>query len=540
MHRKKRASDEEPFIRELKAVNERLSREIAERQEAQARLRASEERYRNLVESSSDWIWEVDRNGAYTYSSPSIRSILGYTPEEMIGRTFYDVMPPDEVERVQALFEAKSRAGESFTGLINRCRHKDGTERILETNGEPVMDTAGAVVGYRGIDRDTTLRTKHAEESRKMERLESLGLLAGGIAHDFNNLLTGVFGNVDLARDQLPAGSEAEQALSDSLVAMEQARNLTGQLLTFAKGGSPVLKTASVRDLLRDACGFALSGSSIKCEYNVPDVLWMAEIDSGQIWQVLNNILVNAREAMPGGGTLWVDARNIHVGAASAVPLPPGDYITASFRDDGVGIAEVDISHVFDPYFSTKTRGATKGTGIGLAASLSIVQKHGGHIMLDSTPGEGTTVTLYLCALDAPPLARRDPSVEPRTPSGARHVLMLEDDEVVITTTTRMLEHLGHSVDVVRDGAAAIDRYARAQREGTPFDFVILDLTIRGGMGGVEALQGLKEADPGVVGVVTSGYTADSVMADFKQHGFHAALPKPFSVNELSTLINRL
>lgn len=540
MHRKKRASDEEPFIRELKAVNERLSREIAERQEAQARLRASEERYRNLVESSSDWIWEVDRNGAYTYSSPSIRSILGYTPEEMIGRTFYDVMPPDEVTRVQALFEAKSSAGESFTGLINRCRHKDGTERILETNGEPVMDAAGAVVGYRGIDRDTTLRTKHAEESRKMERLESLGLLAGGIAHDFNNLLTGVFGNVDLARGQLPAGSEAEQALSDSLVAMEQARNLTGQLLTFSKGGSPVLKTASVRDLLRDACGFALSGSSIKCEYNVPDVLWMAEIDSGQIWQVLNNILVNAREAMPGGGTLWVDASNAHVGAASALPLPPGDYVTVSFRDDGVGIAEVDISHVFDPYFSTKTRGATKGTGIGLAVSLSIVQKHGGHIMLDSTPGEGTTVTLYLCALDAPPRARRDPSVEPRTPSGARHVLMLEDDEVVITTTTRMLEHLGHSVDVVRDGAAAIDRYARAQREGTPFDFVILDLTIRGGMGGVEALQGLKEADPGVVGVVTSGYTADSVMADFKQHGFHAALPKPFSVNELSTLINRL
>ncbi len=523
---------------ELRSANEELSREIDVRFKAESRLRESEERYRSLVESSSDWIWEIDRNGTYTYSSPSVVAVLGYTQEEVIGRKFYDFMPPDEAERTKAIFNSNKSLGKPFARVVSRSLHKDGTERILETNGEPVFNEDGRLSGYRGIDRDITLRVKREEEKRKVEHLESLGLLAGGIAHDFNNLLMAIFGNIELARIKVAANSAAGLALQNANAAMEQARKLSGQLLTFSKGGSPNLEVTSVRNLIWDSCRLAFSGTAVKCEYDVPEDLWMGDIDPGQIWQVLNNILINAREAMGGGGSVWIIAENVTVDETSSSTLAPGNYVKVSVRDQGIGVSKKDIPRVFDPYFSTKIRDSKKGTGIGLTICHSIIEKHGGRIYLESELGNGTTVTFFLPALGEEESPADRTSGKPR-PRGVR-VLMLEDDSAVIKTTTLMLEHLGHHVTTVQDGAEVLDLYSRSPDAGESFDLLLLDLTIRGGMGGRETLEKLKQVDPEVVAVVTSGYADDPVIAEFGRYGFNAALIKPFSIETLEETIARL
>jgi two-component system cell cycle sensor histidine kinase/response regulator CckA len=318
---------------------------------------------------------------------------------------------------------------------------------------------------------------------------------------------------------------------------MEQARKLTGQLLTFSRGGSPVLETTSVRELILDSCRLALSGTAVRCDYDVPADLWMADIDPSQIWQVLNNILTNSREAMPGGGTVWVSAENVTFDGTSSTALGPGDCVKVSIRDHGVGVAKENIPRLFNPYFSTKVRGSQKGTGIGLAVCHSVIEKHGGRITLESELGLGTTVTFFLRALRAeqPPASRTGGEAEVRE-QGYR-VLMLEDDSAVIKTGTQMIEHLGHTVTAVQNGAEVLDLYSRSQRAGKPFDLVLLDLTVRGGMGGRETLEKLKQVDPDVVAVVTSGYADDPVIAEFGRHGFQAALLKPFTIRTLEQTI---
>jgi PAS domain S-box-containing protein len=524
---------------ELRAVNEDLSREIDERLQVESRLRLSEERHRSLVESSSDWIWEVDRNWKYTYSSPSVLAILGYGQQEVLGRRFHDFMPPNDVGQTEGSLNTDKPDGKPYAGLVSSCFHKDGTERILESNGEPVFDESGELGGYRGIDRDITFRVKHDEEKRKIEHLESLGVLAGGIAHDFNNLLTAIFGNIELARIKVASDSASRRSLEKAFAAMEQARKLTGQLLTFSKGGSPILEATSVRDLILDSSRLALSGTAVKCEYDFPDDLWMADIDPRQIWHVLNNVLTNAREAMPRGGTVWISAQNVRVDEKSSIALASDNYVQVSVRDEGVGVPKNDIPRLFDPYFSTKTRGSRKGTGIGLSVCHSIIERHGGRITLDSELGLGTTVTFFLRALSVEKSRRRTRDGPEERPPGGR-ILMLEDDSAVIETGIGMLNHLGHEVTAVKDGAEVLELYSRSQHAARPFDLVLLDLTIRGGMGGRETLEKLREMDPDVTAIVTSGYADDPVISEFEQYGFKAALIKPFSMRTLEQTIEPL
>ncbi len=525
---------------QLEAANDELSREIAERLQAEARLRESEERFRSLVESSSDWIWEVDREGVYTYSSPSVSSILGYSPQDVVGRAFYEFMPPEEAERTRATFDSNRASGLPFVGLVNRSLHRDGREVVMETSGEPILDSDGELVGFRGIDREITMRVRHEEETRKVEHLQSLGLLAGGIAHDFNNLLTAIFGNIELASLDLEEGSRAAKSLEEAVAAMEQARKLTGQLLTFSKGGSPVLQTTSIRDLILNTCDFSLSGSAIRCEYDLADDLWPAVVDSGQIWQVLNNLLTNAREAMPDGGTVQVAAANVLLGEDSPLALPGGGYIRVSVKDQGRGIGKADLLRVFNPYFSTKRLGAEKGTGIGLAVCHSVIEKHKGHISVESSPGEGTTVVFHLPASSAAAGDHGADEAAIRPAPVVCRVLLLEDDESVISTTTRILDRLGHTVVLARNGAEAIEAQSRAKETEEPFDLLLLDLTIRGGMGGREAVGKLKAIDPDVIAVVTSGYADDPVIANCRDFGFDASLIKPFNLNTLRSLIEDL
>ncbi len=373
-----------------------------------------------------------------------------------------------------------------------------------------------------------------------MEHLQSLGLLAGGIAHDFNNLLTAVFGNIELARLELREASPGAQALDDSASAMEQARMLTGQLLSFSKGGSPVKETTSIRELVLDTCRVTLSGSAVRCVHDVPEDLWVADVDPGQIWQVLNHVLTNAREAMPKGGTVCVAAENMKVDDRSSLSLPMGSYIRISVTDEGEGIPRSNLPRVFDPYFSTKARGPEKGTGIGLAVCHSIIEKHRGLITLESAPREGTTVAFHLPALGdgVESAGAENGAAKEHTPG--RRVLLLEDDESVITTTSRILQHLGHSVEVARHGAQAVECFARSRYPDMYFDLLLLDLTICGGMGGREAILKIREIDPEVIAVVTSGYADDPVMSNCKEYGFDASLTKPFNIRTLRCLIEDL
>jgi len=522
---------------QLLTANKDLSREVAERRQAEMKLRRSEIRYRSLVESTSDCIWEVDTDGVYTYCSPSVEAILGYTPAEVLGRAFHEFMPADEATRTRKAFERHRDLNLPLVNMVNRSLHRDGQEVVIETNGEPVFDDSGELTGFRGVDRDITLRVRHEEESRRIEHLQSLGLLAGGIAHDFNNLLTVVFGNIELARTEIPPESMAAKALSDSTAAMEQARLLTGELLTFSQGGNPMLEEISIGGLVTGVCRSLKIGSEVTVVEDIDEGLWPLEADPQQIRQVLQNILDNAVEAMPDGGEILVSVANQELDERSGIAHPGGRFVVVSVRDHGQGIDPVDLPRVFDPYFTTKGLGAEKGTGIGLAVCHSVVEKHGGQVTLDSVPGEGTTVSVYLPAAAGGALAV--PADKEEKAEGLR-VLLLEDNESVIRTTSRLIEHLGHSVVVARDSAESVQMVVDAGREERPFDLLLLDLQIRGGMGGEAVLKRVRSFDPDIPAVVTSGFAEEPAVVHFREHGFIAALVKPFTLDDLRSLIEEL
>lgn len=527
--------------RQLHAAQQALAQAIQQKRIAESRATASEERFRRLVRSCPDWVWEMDREGIYTYSSAGVVDVLGYSSDEVRGAAFYQLMPAEEAERSKTAFLTYRSQGKRFAEAAQLFTHRDGSERIIETHAQPVFDECGRVTGYLGIHRDITERLTQEEEAANVEHLKALGLLAGGIAHDFNNLLAAIFGNIELARMDIPPESEVGQILADSAAAMEKAQRLTGQLLAFTRGVSPVLQPTSVSDLVHETCRFALRGTDVRCEHGVPEDLWTADIDPGQIWQVLINILTNAREAMPHGGTIWVMGENVHVPERFPLPLAAGRYVKLSFRDEGAGVGQHELPRVFDPYFTTKTSGSRKGTGIGLAVCRTIVEKHGGCITLESDLGRGTTVTFFLPARN-PEVAPAAPPVEAESPTRGRgcHILLLEDEPDVRDAGRRMLHRLGHTVTAVSDGADAIKLYRQAREEGgRPFDLVLLDLTVRGGMGGRDTLKHLRLLDGDVVAVVTSGYAEDPVIEEYRYYGFTAALTKPFSMKTLEETICR-
>jgi len=542
-HELRRHKDElEELVRErteqLQATNEELSAEISERRVAEARLQVSEERFRDLVETSSDWIWEVDPEGVYTYVSPKVEALLGYKPEEVIHKTHFDLMPQEEETRIRQSFQEITRSGRPFSGLENRNLHKDGRVVILESSGEPIKDASGVLLGYRGVDRDITERKRIEAEVQRIRNLESLGILAGGIAHDFNNLLSAIFGHIDLARHATQVDSKPHLLLGDAAKTIDKAKQLTSQLLTFARGGVPIKKTISMRNLIVDTCRFVLSGSSIKCKYALVDDLWDVDCDEGQIWQVLQNLLFNASDAMPSGGTITISAENYVADLQSDLPEGHGHYIKISVTDNGSGIEEDLLSRVFDPYFSTKQESGGRGRGLGLTICHSIIKKHDGHLFLDSQPGKGTTASIFL------PVSSRgaDQTTDERQPPassaiGKRRLLLLEDEDLVGDVTVKMINYLGHDCEVSTDGEAAIERYVQARVDGVPFDLVILDLTIRGGMGGEETMARLLEIDPGVKAIIASGYADSEIIANHKRYGFLSAIVKPYNIESLRDII---
>ncbi len=409
------------------------------------------------------------------------------------------------------LLAAKCQAEALNQALENRVRER--TAELLKSTEHLMAEIAH--------------REQMEEELLRARKLESLGVMAGGIAHDFNNFLTVVQGNVELAKSQLDPKAPVQENLNQTVEACRRAAFLSSQLLTFAKGGAPVRRVVSMSKLILDAVQLARAGAAISISVNIADDLHFALVDPSQMSQVLHNLLLNARQSMPEGGIIEVRAEN-------AEGSGTGPRIQISIRDYGCGIPHDVLPRIFDPYFTTK-RG---GNGLGLATAYAIVAKHGGQISVKSKPGEGATFLIELPASLEGPAAEAPAPL--RTQGGRERILVMDDEAAVRSLLNAVLSRLGYDVQTAADGAEAIALYEKAQTAGTRFEAVLLDLTVSGGMGGIEAAVKLKEMDPAAKLIVSSGYADAPVMSDFARYGFDAVIPKPWAATEVSEVLQRV
>ncbi len=534
-------------------------RDITERKKSEAQLKL----FSAAIEEAMDGIQIVDLDGRVVYSNKAVENIYGFTPEELQGKNVNAMNVDHEfADRViiPRLKERGSWQGElmvlhkngtsfpiwlstavvkntegqpiSLIGIIRDITEQKKTEGILKQHQEHLMNlvderTHELILANENLRREMADREKMEQELVKAQKLESLGILAGGIAHDFNNLLASIMGNISLAMLDLGAENGAYRQLEAAERASLRAQDLTRQLLTFSKGGAPVKRTTMVSELIKESAGFALRGSRVRYDYSFPDDLWLVDVDEGQISQVMHNLIINADHAMPEGGTITIRCENIIMRSQSSLPLEPGDYVKIMVQDHGVGITKEHLPKVFDPYFTTKQ----KGSGLGLATSYSIIQNHGGHITVESELGLGTTFSIYLPASPDAKLLDRPDKAQIQTGSG--RILLMDDEEEVRNTTGDVLKRLGYTVEFADDGIRAIELYKAALKKGENFDAVIMDLTVPGGMGGKEALMKLLEIDPAVKAIVSSGYSNDPIMANFRNHGFRGVVTKPYRIRDL-------
>ncbi len=376
---------------------------------------------------------------------------------------------------------------------------------------------------------DITERNLLKEEQNKAAKLESVGILAGGIAHDFNNILTAILGNISLAAaivNENPDGSRG--LLAEAEKACFNAKGLTQQLLTFSKGGQPIIRITALKELIADSVSFALRGSKSGCGLGIDENLWPGEVDSGQITQVINNMIINADHAMPDGGEVMVNAENVVVVPGDKLSLKPGNYIRIDIIDSGHGIPAKYMNKIFDPYFSTKQQ----GHGLGLATSYSIVKRHRGIITVDSSQDTGTAFHIYLPASSREPVENIEEQAKP--PHQRARVLVMDDEEMIRKMIGKCLTRMGHDVDSACDGRQALELFRRNRLKGTPYDAVILDLTVPGGMGGRETFEAMRELDSDVNAIISSGYSTDPVMTNYREHGFRAVVTKPFQLHDLT------
>ncbi|MDH3890112.1 MAG: PAS domain S-box protein [candidate division Zixibacteria bacterium] len=509
-----------------------MAQDVTDRMAAEEALRESEEKFRRITERLFDVVITAELDSTIKYVSPSIQRVFGYSPDQVIDKPISDFIPESGLVSLRETFRMTA-AGEMVEGTQCPFIRQDGTMAYVEVNAVPIRKD-GQIIGAQAVIRDVTDRKRMEAELANNEKLDSIGVLAGGIAHDFNNVLTGVAGNLQLALSDVDPDSETGLCLSDADQAVARATDLTHQLLTFAKGGAPVKRTASIKEVIEQSSRFALHGSNVRCELSMQDDLLNAEVDIGQVNQVINNLIINADQAMPTGGTIFLNASNHSVDADSSLPLSPCEYICISVRDQGVGIEEAVQRRIFDPFFTTKPR----GSGLGLATTYSIVRNHGGHIEVQSSPGCGAEFLVYLPATSA--MAEKEPKDPPPARNAGGRILVMDDEACVREVALRSLQRKGFEVDTAVDGEQAIDLFVNARAEGRPFTIVILDLTVPGGLGGIETVDRLRRIDPNIPAIVCSGYSNDPILASYRDYGFQAIIGKPFRPRDLIHTVNRL
>jgi two-component system cell cycle sensor histidine kinase/response regulator CckA len=511
--------------------------DITEHKRMEEELREKEMKYRSLFESAKDGIFIQDETG-FTDCNQKGAEMYGLTRVEIIGRSPSDFAPERQPDGRLSSEVAGEKIRTALSGIPQvfewQPLRADGAPFDVEISLSRLE--VGGKMYLQAIVRDMSERKRLEQEHLKTQKLEAIGTLAGGIAHDFNNLLQGVFGYISLAKLRINDREKMLAALEEAEKALHLSVKLTNQLLTFSKGGKPVKKTIALLPVIENAAKFALSGSRTDYRVAVDEGLWQVDADEGQISQVIQNIVLNADQAMPEGGRVEITARNVHTPFPDAPQdLEKGRYVEIAFRDTGIGIPEKYLGKIFDPYFTTKE----KGSGLGLATSYSIIKNHNGIIDVKSEMGKGTTFRIHLPATVA---VKREEQARPAAAAQGRtgRVLIMDDDSVILDVAGELIRALGHSAEFSSQGKETIAKYREAQLSGRPFDVVILDLTIRGGMGGAETLRILSEIDPGVKAVVSSGYSDDAAIAGYGEQGFKAVLKKPYHVDELRTVLNRL
>jgi PAS domain S-box-containing protein len=641
---------------ELEVTNKQLQIKMEEREQVEQALRENEENYRLHFENISDVIYSLDKETNILMVSPSVEKILGYKPEELIGKPYQslNILAPDSQKAASSDF-SRVLSGERVLQSVYEFISKYGERKFCEINITPLYNN-GKIVGAVSVGRDITERKKIEDElldtlvfknkiiaespigiaiyneagqcitandaitkiigvtknqlfeenlnnselwrkcglinevkialsenakkrhevkfissqkemlldchlvpflsggkmhllfmvdditERKMLekellktlKLESLGVLAGGIAHDFNNLLTGILGNITLAKMFLGTEDKAYKRLLDAEKASEHAQYLTKQLLTFSRGGRPVRQTSSIRQIITDCASFALIGSKTKCIFSIPAETWPVEVDIGQISQVINNLIINADQAMPQGGTISITVENLTIKPSVTIPLKEGKYIKISIKDEGIGIPEEYLIKIFDPYFTTKK----DGSGLGLTTVYSIIKNHDGAITVESQYGKGTTFHIYLPATVR--AFHEEAGIFERVIKGNGKILVMDDEEIIRDVAQEILVHLGYTVKLCKDGNEALDCYRYALHEGEPFDAVIMDLTIPRGIGGKDLMKKLLEIDPKAKGIVSSGYSNDPVLANYRDYKFSGMVAKPYKVTELSEVLHNV
>lgn len=510
-----------------------IAQDITYRKDAKKALKESEQRLAAILDNTTAVIYMKDIEGRYILINRRYETLFHISKDEIIGKSDYEIFSKELADEFRAN-DMKVIEKRHPVEFDEQAPHDDGLHEYISIKF-PIFDSEGGVYAVCGVSTDITDRKRLEEELVKGQKLESIGILAGGIAHDFNNLMTGVIGNLSLVQSEVDMDGPVFKRLIEIEKAAVLAQELTQQLLTFSKGGEPVKETLAVGQLIQESAFFALRGSIVSLDSHMPEDLWLADVDAGQIAQVVNNLVINAAQAMENGGYLKVIAENCIVTGDDNLPLKEGRYVAISFNDQGDGIPEDILPRIFDPYFTTKK----KGSGLGLATSYSIIKKHGGHIGVSSEQGAGTNFVVYLPASKKAAAVKKDRTEKPPASAGGR-VLVMDDEEIVQDVATSILTSLGYWVTIAAEGGEAVRLYKEAKKKGAPFDAVILDLTVPGGIGGGEAVKELLQLDPRARVLVSSGYSYDPIMANYREYGFSGVIQKPYRVAELGAKVHEV
>ena len=521
-------ADDKRQLHELEVHQIEMEMQNEELLDSRTAMEALLEKYTDLYDFAPVGYLTLDRGGVIREANLAGASLLGIARSALINGRFGHFVSAAGRPAFGAFLQ------QVFEGKVRQC-----CDVTLHVEARPPLEVEMEAIAFESAEAcrvavtDITARKRAESDRLILDKLESTGILATGIAHDFNNLLTVILLNLELAQKHKPLDENLARYLGEAKETCLLASSLTAQLLTFAKGGAPIRKAMLLSGVIKESVRSALSGSKVGCETSLAEDLWMAEVDAGQIGQVIRGMVLNSCEAMPQGGVVFVRAENVVLNVQQEPSLPAGEYVRVSIEDQGTGIAKDVLPKIFDPYFSTKHRGDQKG--MGLTICHAVVQKHGGAIAVKSEVGRGTTFDIYL------PAARklRGGEKAPMPPSETRHgrVLVMDDEEGVRKVLGQTLEGMGHSAEMAEDGLKAIEIYKKAKSLGRHFDVVLLDLTIREGMGGQEAIQALLKIDPAVKAIAMSGYIESPVILEPGRHGFKAALEKPFDAGKLQEIL---